>query len=379
MLAAEQRVGAGRVIVLGDNTSLTNEGLVDGYALVGNVLSYLATPVSGPQAIWRQVVVALCLAGLLVLLAWRINATKLAASCVLLAGSLAVGQMINAAGLPVLPDGTKITPHGTDGPKNRLAYIDATHLEPYSVHAWGFDALNGLALNLQRNGYLPLMLYDFTAARLERAGLFVSIGPSRRFSPAERAHIRRFVERGGILISMVGAEEAAASTALLEDFWPARSRVAGADDWRLGRNPNRLAVRVLITWRSKRTRITATRQPSGCMPPGRSKRGRTGAEVLAYGRNRLPVVQSETELPVILTRAVGQGQVVLIGDTCFAMNKNLEYIGGEPFFGAHENAHFWRWLLTRLQGQPEWMPPRPPERVQESEEEDAAESPEEES
>ena len=96
MLAAEQRVGAGRVIVLGDNTSLTNEGLVDGYALVGNLLSYLAAPVSGPQAIWRQVVVALCLAGLLVLLAWRISATKLAASCVLLAGSLAVGQMINA-------------------------------------------------------------------------------------------------------------------------------------------------------------------------------------------------------------------------------------------------------------------------------------------
>ena len=57
---------------------------------------------------------------------------------------------------------------------------------------------------------------------------------------------------------------------------------------------------------------------------------------------------------------------MLIGDTCFAMNKNLEYIGGEPFFGAHENAHFWRWLLTRLQGQPEWIPPRPPERVQES-------------
>ena len=70
---------------------------------------------------------------------------------------------------------------------------------------------------------------------------------------------------------------------------------------------------------------------------------------------------------------------MLIGDTCFAMNKNLEYIGGEPFFGAYANAHFWRWLLTRLQGQPEWIPPRPPERVQESQEEDAAESPEEES
>ncbi len=96
--------------MLGDNTSLTNEGMVDGYALVGNVLSYLATPAWGPQAIWRQVLVALCLAGLLVLLVWRINATKLAASCLLLAGSLAVGQMINVHGLPILPDGTNMAP-----------------------------------------------------------------------------------------------------------------------------------------------------------------------------------------------------------------------------------------------------------------------------
>ena len=52
----------------------------------------LAAPVSGPQAVWRQIIMALCLAGLLVLLAWRLNATKLAASCVLLASSLALAS-----------------------------------------------------------------------------------------------------------------------------------------------------------------------------------------------------------------------------------------------------------------------------------------------
>ena len=134
-------------------------------------------------------------------------------------------------GLPVVPDGTQIAPPTAAGPTNRLAYIDATHLEPYSVHAWEFDALDGLALNLERNGYLPLMLHDFTAARLERAGLLVSIAPSRRFSSGERARMRQFVERGGILISMVGAEEADASATLLERLRTARSRVAGADDW----------------------------------------------------------------------------------------------------------------------------------------------------
>ena len=378
VLAAEQRIGAGRVIVLGDNASLTNEGLVHGHALVGNLLSYLATPVSGPQAIGRQVIVALCLAGLLVLLAWQINATKLTAVCLLLASSLACGQLINARSLREVPDGTQIATNASGGPQNRLAYIDATHLEPYSVRAWGFDALNGLALTLERNGYLPLLLADFTAARLERAGLLVSIGPSRRFTADQRALVRQFVAHGGILISMVGAEEADASAALLADFAlrvppsPVPTTGSGYEPEPFGRtragylvveedenDPYQVAVRLHAAWP-----IEAQAD---------------NVEVLANGRNQLPVVQSETELPVILAAQVGQGHVVLIGDTCFAMNKNLEYIGGEPFYGAHENAHFWRWLLTRLQGQPEWVPPRPPERVRESADEAAGESPEEES
>ena len=83
------------------------------------------------------------------------------------------------------------------------------------------------------------------------------------------------------------------------------------------------------------------------------------AEVLAFGQNQLPVVDSDTELPVIVGGEVGRGRVVLIGDSGFALNKNLEYVGGEPFAGRYENAHFWRWLISHLTGQPEWVPPKP--------------------
>jgi hypothetical protein len=41
------------------------------------------------------------------------------------------------------------------------------------------------------------------------------------------------------------------------------------------------------------------------------------------------------------------------------LNKNLEYVGGEPFDGRYENAHFWRWLISRLTPGPEWVPPEP--------------------
>jgi hypothetical protein len=61
--------------------------------------------------------------------------------------------------------------------------------------------------------------------------------------------------------------------------------------------------------------------------------------------------------PIIALREVDQGKVVVIGDTAFAMNKNLEYVGGEPFNGRRDNAHFWRWLIGLLGGQEAWLPP----------------------
>jgi hypothetical protein len=75
----------------------------------------------------------------------------------------------------------------------------------------------------------------------------------------------------------------------------------------------------------------------------------TNTKVIAYGHG---------DVPVIVQRNVGKGKVVVIGDTCFAMNKNLEREDGQPVEGMRENAHFWRWFLTTLRDQPMWVPPR---------------------
>ena len=69
---------------------------------------------------------------------------------------------------------------------------------------------------------------------------------------------------------------------------------------------------------------------------------------MAYGRDNQPV---------IIMRRFGTGRVLLIGDTCFAMNMNLEYESGAAFEGLRENPDFWRWLLTMVRGEPMWVPP----------------------
>ena len=59
----------------------------------------------------------------------------------------------------------------------------------------------------------------------------------------------------------------------------------------------------------------------------------------------------------LLSRAVGKGKVVLVGDTEFALNRNLEHPSGGTLPDRRENTHFWRWLLSYLRGQTPWGPP----------------------
>ena len=59
-----------------------------------------------------------------------------------------------------------------------------------------------------------------------------------------------------------------------------------------------------------------------------------------------------------MLRHFNKGTFVLVGDTGFAMNKNLEWEDGRPFEGMRENADFWRWFLTDLTDQTRWIPPK---------------------
>ena len=64
-------------------------------------------------------------------------------------------------------------------------------------------------------------------------------------------------------------------------------------------------------------------------------------------------------VPSMLMRRIGSGKMLVVGDTAFAMNKNLEIESGAAFEGLRENPDFWRWLITDLREQPHWTPPDP--------------------
>jgi hypothetical protein len=334
VLAAEQPLGAGKVVVFGDTSSMTNGINVGAHLFTSRLLGYLADGGSHPLSPWRSALALLAALALAALWAVRLDER-----CVLLGGlafaaSLSLCTWVTFRAADMIPSGTHASP-------NNLAYLDTTHLEAYSAEAWRPDGTMGLILTLMRNGYLVLDLPEFTAERLNQAGLLVSVAPGRSFSPGEREIVRRFVEKGGVFICTVGYDDSRPSRSLLADL-----------GFSVGGPPGKSAnePRPLGYFKSPYLRhedYTAYVRFDAAWPVA-STAG--GAEVIAYGSG---------DTPVILARTLGQGKAVVIGDTGFAMDKNLENEGGEPFEGLRENADFWRWFLTYLRNQPQWIPPGP--------------------
>jgi hypothetical protein len=209
VLAAEQRLGDGRIILLADAAPLSDDGNVAAYEFTGRLFDYLANRGDSPQAVWRQILGLLAAAALVAILAWRMIPWRVSMAAVLLTIAWVGCIALSHWATEVLPDGRRQAP-------NNVAYIDASHLEAYSDRTWDNYGLGNFARTLMRNGYLPLMLPKVSEERLRDAGLLVSIAPARPFSSGERDVVRKFVKDGGRLICMVGAEQAIPAVR----YWP---------------------------------------------------------------------------------------------------------------------------------------------------------------
>ncbi len=329
-LVAEQSIGKGKIIVFGDTSSWVNGITPGAHLFTSRLLGYLADHSTTSQGPCRGLIELLVMIGLITLLVLFRNGWSLVLVSIFISASLIFCTKLSYQVGEVLPDGRGKT-------HNNLAYIDSSHLEAYSEESWREDGLMGFIMTLMRNGYLTLSLPEFSSRRLEQAEVFVSIAPNREFSNSEREAIHKFIKNGGIFISMVGYENLKGSARLLSEF-----------DFHIGN-------------------VKHFQEP---LPMGHFKapflrkgermayvRFHAGWPVECNGSNANVIVYGPDELPIIVMRRFGQGKIVVIGDTGFAMNKNLEHEDGSPFDGMYENADFWRWFLTYLRDEPEWLPP----------------------
>lgn len=332
VLAAEQPFGKGRIIAFGDTSGFTNGINVSSYVFTSRLFGYLAGHRNNAHPVWRQFLGILFCIFLIIFIFIKYNPWNVTLVILCLAFSLTLSNFITQRTNEISPDGRYKSP-------NNLAYVDSSHLEAYSGESWRTDGIGGLMLTLMRNNYLALSLEEFSAKQIARADLFISIAPSRSFSRKEREAIKNFVMNGGDFIITVGRDDAGPCSSLLSQFG-FKIGSSGTDKPEpvpfgyfkspyLSSGNKQVFVRFHAAW------------PVYCNDPT--------ARIIAYGRGNIPV---------IIMRSFGKGNVVVIGDTCFAMNKNLEWEGGETFEGMRENADFWRWFISVLRD-PErtWIPP----------------------
>lgn len=340
ILASEQRLGKGKIVAFGDTSAMTNGITPGAYVFTSRLMAYLADDaVQSPQSPWRGMI-GLSLAVVLILaMLCHPDRARLIVVPIVMAGSLAFSLETNKNSCFVLPDGRGHTP-------NNIAYIGASHLEAKSDESWRTDGVGGLTLTLMRNGYRVFNLPEMTADRLERAGLLVCIGSTRRFTVSERRAIDAFLHRGGTLIATAGLEEPRCEGLLDlmayyglyvgEAFPDAQGNIPEPEPLGHFKSPYFNGGDYMAYVRFHAAWPVLSTEPD--------------TRAIAYGRG---------ERNVILVRTVGEGKIVFIGDTCFAMNKNLERRSGQPFEGQRENADFWRWLITFVNDQPWWKPPDP--------------------
>ncbi|MCB9871964.1 MAG: hypothetical protein H6837_19075 [Planctomycetes bacterium] len=334
VLVAEQELGAGVVVVFGDTSTFTNGITIGTHDFNARLLGYLANRPGSPQVLWRQLLGALLGLGIGALLVWRGTWRDTITVCATLSATLLLCVHSGHRAATLLPDGRGARP-------NNLAYVDGAHFGRFDDEAWRLDGTMGLKMTLMRNGFLTLELHEFTRERLQRAGLVVSIAPRRRFTAAECAMVREFVAEGGIFVLTSSYHHRAGAEPLLRAF-----------DFAIGPlDPAAPEPQPLSHFKAPYSRF------GDYMAYVRFHEGwpvtcaaQEGLQPLAYGAD---------DSTVGYLRYFGKGALVVIGDSCFALNKNLELENGQLFEGARENADFWRWLLSRLRDSQTWTPPRP--------------------
>ena len=281
-LVAESSAGAGRVLVFGDTTSFQNGALPHSYPFIDRVLTWLST--AGSMSGWRTV--RLVAALLLVACFFVLYVDARASTAVLV---LPVIAMLVAIPISGLFSGTSHAE--TPGFSAPYAVVNLSHFEAAS--RWrGGDSMDGLALNLQRNGYACFAMSDFDAALVRNADVLVVPTPLEPFSRAQLDAVDTCVRSGGLLIITAGSERPAGSFGLLRYYGFSLGTAP------LGQATSEWDGHAVHFWSAWPVEMRAGLQ------------GKVIADVFNY--------------PVAVYRTEGAGGVLVVGDGSFLFNENLE-------------------------------------------------------
>lgn len=284
VLAAEARVGRGRVLVFGDTSAFQDACLPRAYPLVAQVTGH-ALCGSRPSIplTTASTVIAGALAILLFLRRRGAAGDGGAWLCVGVVSGAAFGL-----GLGLDPDRPDILPE-----PRHIAWVDLSRGSPASTKSPSRWSIAGLDHALAATGRLPLHLRDGVIGQLaDRPGALIVPAPRTGWSADELAAVEHYLQSGGTVWVLAGCREFAAAPELLARFGVA------IGDLPLGTAPGACSV-------------------AGGAPV-------EAAEAWPVLADQAVTVATAWEHRLAVRKAVGDGQLLVVGDPGLFLGDGLE-------------------------------------------------------
>ncbi|MCA8959381.1 MAG: hypothetical protein KDC38_02660 [Planctomycetes bacterium] len=311
VLTAWSRLGAGRVLVFGDTSSLQNGPLQQTYLPhVRRMFAWTTGATVWDLGIGGTIAAGIAFLLLAGLLLWTSRNEPRTAAL------FALAVLATRAGTEDVQE--SLLARGDGRLDHPIALLDESHFSGTDFRADGPRNVSGLRNSLVRSGYFVQTLDEFDEEALERAQLLVSIAPVRAYTPFEVDALERFMTAGGTVIVAAG-------------------------------HPDRTGVAPLLD----AVGISIMPLPIGPVPLDRDPRrprdrvGYVSAWPLRFAERcekRTTVYGSFMEYPLAALVEVGRGALFVVGDSYFFGSPNLE--GFDDW--SEPNIEFVRDLLSHV-------------------------------
>ena len=281
ILVAESSFGKGKILVFGDTSSFQNGAIFYSFRFVQNVFGYLTSSgLWNESLILRIILFILLLIGLITFLLAKIY--KRPAEVIWITLSLILAILISYS----LPKRISVNVK----PDQHIAYIDASHLNHFSQY--GDDGIWALAYQLMRNKCLPVVERKFSSKMLNKSSTAFFITPLAPIRSNELNTIDEYVKKGGTAIFSFGYEDKEPMKNMLQKY------NLDEDNVPLGPVPD--------------SETTAKVKFCKAWP------------IITPNKNNVDTLCSGWGYPVIVTKKIGQGRIVLVADPLFFLSENLE-------------------------------------------------------
>jgi hypothetical protein len=321
VVAASDTYGKGKILVFGDTSYIFNVELPFRYKLLYDSIAWLRSDELENASASIIVLIAVILFIVIRKPHIKITSLSLVRVALIVAFSLAVSASISGSLIQ--------TPHSA---QKDLAWIDHTHLNKFSTEDYQADGITGLTTNLFRNGYLPMVMEkkgDFSDVL--KGKIFVIIAPNEFYTPKETLILKEFVEGGGLLILSAGHMNSDPLDSILKSF-----------DMQIGDLPLGSPPWIVET---HGTGGQGTVTQENLEKYWHRPKFMEAYSVLASGEYR-PVTWVNyrgSNYNLIISKKYGQGDVILIGDSRFLLNENLEDLSMGPGMETKEQYQL-QWL-----------------------------------